>query len=308
MTNRQCPICFTSSDDLVWDHNDEKIRARCARCGHFYLSEDAAGYWSDKYFHNKKTRQVANASSWIYHNYTRPYIITEDDVKNFEKMRQPSFHERADLLLLFFEKCTEFIGQEIQYDTNRALAATWSYNDDEVHTLSSYLESIGRITSSSFGNTTIEPDGWEHLERIKERNPASLQGFVAMWFDAGIQSVYNSTIAPAIEEAGYKPHRVDLREHNDKIDDEIIVQIRRSRFIVADLTGHRGGVYYEAGFAHGLGLQVFFTCRDDHFEQLHFDIRQYNCIKWDINKLEEFKTQLSKRIEAVLGKGNYQGE
>ncbi len=35
------------------------------------------------------------------------------------------------------------------------------------------------------------------------------------------------------------------------------------RFMIADFTGHRGGVYFEAGFAHGLGIPVIWTCRED---------------------------------------------
>ena len=33
--------------------------------------------------------------------------------------------------------------------------------------------------------------------------------------------------------------------------------------MVCDLTGYRGGVYFEAGFASGLGLPVIYTCRKD---------------------------------------------
>ena len=33
------------------------------------------------------------------------------------------------------------------------------------------------------------------------------------------------------------------------IPSEIISEIKRSKFMIADLTGYRGGVYYEAGFA-----------------------------------------------------------
>lgn len=121
-----------------------------------------------------------------------------------------------------------------------------------------------------------------------------------------MQTIYDNAISAGILDAGYKPHRVDQREYNDKIDDEIIVQIKRSRFIVADFTGHRGGVYYEAGFAKGLGLEVIFTCRNDDMENLHFDIRQYNCIDWAEDKLTDFRKKLSNRIERSLGRGNYQ--
>jgi nucleoside 2-deoxyribosyltransferase len=78
-------------------------------------------------------------------------------------------------------------------------------------------------------------------------------------------------------------------------------EIRRSRFVVADFTGHRGGVYFEAGFAMGLGLPVFWTCRKDGLAGLHFDVRQYNCIDWD--DPADLATRLRFRIEAVIGKG-----
>jgi hypothetical protein len=98
-----------------------------------------------------------------------------------------------------------------------------------------------------------------------------------------------------------KPHRVDQREHNDKI----IAQIRKSRFVVADFTGYRGGVYYEVGFAKGLGFEMIWTCRENEIENLHFDIRQYNCIGWSQDELSNFQKRLSNRIESVLGRGNY---
>jgi len=84
-----------------------------------------------------------------------------------------------------------------------------------------------------------------HLETLKKIGADSEQCFVAMWFDDQMQRVYDEVIAKGVLGSGYKPHRVDQREHNDKIDDEVIAQIRRSRFLVADFTGQRGGVYVE---------------------------------------------------------------
>jgi nucleoside 2-deoxyribosyltransferase len=94
---------------------------------------------------------------------------------------------------------------------------------------------------------------------------------------------------------------VDQVEHVGKIDDEIMVQIRKSRFIVADFTGHRSGVYFEAGFALGLGLPVIWTCRKDELSKLHFDIRQYNCIDWV--DAADLRKRLAFRIEAAVGVG-----
>ena len=86
------------------------------------------------------------------------------------------------------------------------------------------------------------------------------------------------------------------KEDTRKIDDEIIAEIRRSAFLIADFTGHRGGVYFEAGYAMGHGLPVIWTCRKDEMDKLHFDIRQYNCIDWA--KPAELADRLQRRIEA----------
>jgi len=112
---------------------------------------------------------------------------------------------------------------------------------------------------------------------------------------------------PGIKKTGYEPVRIDQKQHVNKIDDEIIAEIRRARFVVADFTqdetGARGGVYYEAGFAHGLGISVIFTCREDWLKKIHFDIRQYNCIRWKDNDLEKLQKDLANRITAILGDG-----
>jgi nucleoside 2-deoxyribosyltransferase len=124
-----------------------------------------------------------------------------------------------------------------------------------------------------------------------------------MWFDPTMLDPWTKAIEPAISEAGYRPDRIDRIHHNNKIDDEIIAMIRKSRFVVADLTGNRGGVYFEAGFAIGLGTPVVWTVRSDHLPHVHFDNRQYNFVLWDLADLPNFKTQLKNRIEATIGQG-----
>ena len=36
---------------------------------------------------------------------------------------------------------------------------------------------------------------------------------------------------------------------------------------------------------------------------LHFDVRQYNCIEWDRGRLDDLASRLQYRIEAIAGKG-----
>jgi nucleoside 2-deoxyribosyltransferase len=100
----------------------------------------------------------------------------------------------------------------------------------------------------------------------------------------------------------YRALRVDAVQHNEKIDDRIVAEIRRSGLVVADFTGQRPGVYYEAGLARGLGIRVISTCRESETDKLHFDTRQYNHIVW--KAAADLAAQLHDRIAATaLPKG-----
>jgi nucleoside 2-deoxyribosyltransferase len=122
-----------------------------------------------------------------------------------------------------------------------------------------------------------------------------------MWFAPELAQAFDKGFEPAVRNAGYQAVRIDRTEHEGKIDDRIIAEIRASAFVIADFTGHRGGVYYEAGFAHGLGRRVIFTCREDHLKDLHFDVRQYNTILW--TEPASLIQPLQNRILALFGAG-----
>ncbi|MFI5088884.1 MAG: hypothetical protein ACHP7P_02345 [Terriglobales bacterium] len=119
------------------------------------------------------------------------------------------------------------------------------------------------------------------LMEIQQSGRQSDQAFVAMWFTAETNLLYDEAIAPAVRDAGYRPFRVDRHEHVNRIDDEIIAQLRRSRFMVGDFTGQRQGVYYEAGFMGGLGRRVIWMCPKEELHQVHFDTRQYSFIVYE---------------------------
>lgn len=112
-------------------------------------------------------------------------------------------------------------------------------------------------------------------------NDASKICFVAMSFAPELSDIYSVGIRPAVEALGYEAVRVDTKPHNEKIDSKIIELIMKSHFIVADFTNQRNGVYYEAGFAKGLGLPVIQTCMNSDFDKMHFDIRSINTLRYD---------------------------
>jgi nucleoside 2-deoxyribosyltransferase len=162
------------------------------------------------------------------------------------------------------------------------------------------------IESDSAGNPRIPSQptwkGYKRLQQIQASGKNSQVAFVAMSFQPSQDLIWEGVMEPGISNAGYKAVRVDKYEHSNRIDDEIIAQIRRCRFLVADFTLQRNGVYFEAGFAQGLGRNVIFMCHESDKENLHFDTRQFNHIFYD--DLAKASAALTHRIVALEGEGS----
>jgi nucleoside 2-deoxyribosyltransferase len=92
--------------------------------------------------------------------------------------------------------------------------------------------------------------------------------------------------------------RIDRKEHNNQITDEIMAGIRRAEFVVADFTNHRAGVYYEAGFARGPGREVIYCCKEDSFRERHFDTSVINHVVW--TDAADLRKKLADRIRATI--------
>ena len=214
---------------------------------------------------------------------------------------------RAERLLGFIAGRIDHLGQDhtlpsasTENDGLEALAHSESIDPSELAYLEAYLVSRSWLRKFKPNSRVcrVTVDGYRHLAELATESVDSRQAFVAMWFDESMDEVYDRAIKPAIEEAGYRPYRVDTEHFSGRIDGKVIAEIRRSRFLVADFShgsdGARGSVYYEAGFAHGLGLEVIFCCRDG--TEPHFDTRQYNHIMW--KDMEDLRERLLTRVLA----------
>ena len=269
-------------------------------------------------------------------------LITKEEIQLAKERNPLPVHERAERLLRFLADQSSSIGEVLEilslnnswvqnYDeirnefnaTQSAMAWSESTTDEELSFLTNYLARQGWITKDrqiidgtgmnrvihraihGLYLCRVEVPGYSRVAEIR-KTPDSSQCFVAMWFDCSMNDVYEKGFRTAIAAAGYTPLRIDRKpDLIGKIDDEIIAEIRRSRFVVADFThgdgGARGGVYYEAGFAHGLDLPVIFTCRKEMIDETHFDTRQFNHILWE--NPEDLRKQLTDRILAAIGQG-----
>ena len=319
--NSVCPIWGTEAS-IKSNGRDGSFVDSPRAAGRYFISRTA----ERKLEHNEDERLRARLTSWLIEQ--RRFgeqcpKITGATIEEMERRRDLAVHERADRLLQYIHNKTPRIG--VAVDVVRASATTSatkvmcrvmetcahseSINWGEVSFLLDYLKSQGWLKdhpgSSENENVILTIEGYARLAELERTDTVSSKTFVAMWFDDSMEGAWENGIRPAIEDAGYEASRIDRKEHANKIDDEIIAEIRRSRFIVADFThgddGARAGVYYEAGFAHGLDIPVIFTCQKEVFENIHFDTRQYNHIVWE--KPEELREKLANRIAAVIGDG-----
>jgi hypothetical protein len=209
--------------------------------------------------------------------------------------------QKLTRLLEHLGRCSRFAGDSVKLDFALSAPLFDAVSDGEVDYLVDSLgqrnDIVGMDLFAGGKSLKVTPDGWARLEPMGSGGTPG-RCFVAMSFDPSLTGVYEAGLRLGIKDAGADPIRVDRIAHNGKICDRIVVEIRQAQFVVADVTLQRQGVYFEAGYAMGLGRPVVWTCRKDDLKNAHFDTRQYNHIEWETS--EELRTKLADRIRATI--------
>lgn len=313
MEETRCLVCLDRNRAPKAPGVRDTVQVDCPTCGKYEISRKVAARLvnqakgnSFEWLGPEGSRTRANLSSYLYENPST--LLNSSNIEKLLLLPTPGFNQRRTKLLHAIEKQSSFIGQEVAVQFRTWRSRAWCVNDMEVRTLIEYLESEGMLAkrgnTGEFYAVKLQPHGWQLLESLAAPNRESLQGFVAMSFSPEMLAIYESNIAPAIRAAGYEPTHVGKVEFTGDIIEEITRQVRRSRFIVADFTDQKHGVYWEAGFALGMGLPVFWTCRQDFVGKCHFDTNHFNHIVW--TEPDDLGTRLTRRIEAMIGRGPVQ--
>ena len=293
-----CFLCEANGQD-VKSNNDGSWEVHCKHCGEYKCSETAITLELQAL----QLKPRAKLNGWIRQQIRQKMnpFIDKQRLKEILQAEMPTSKQRQ--MFLLSEAIFDRSEQEPQIDLMKPkyLNSIYSSDKHDLHALLGHLETNGLVRSVTPSGAVVTVKGRIAAEEFITDRGNSERCFIAMWFNPKLSQVYEEGFKPGVTNAGYVPWRIDEVEHNNKIDDEIIAAIRSSAFLIADFTGHRGGVYFEAGFAMGLGMHVVWTCREDEVNDLHFDIRQYNCVTW--NEPEELAKKLKNRIEATIGRG-----
>jgi len=306
----KCLICENENSEIKLEDYGQINIVICPNCGNYIISKLTMNQCDYKSELNR-----AKISHWIRTNQSKTPVELkreriEDIIKNFSL---PSPQEQADNLLLWLGDNYPIYGRDINIALENIIALAGTIDKDGILLLFDYFTDKGFLLT--YFEKSYRSDyefvgqisflGWERCYELQRTNKNSRLAFMAMKFnEEPLTTVYNSVMKKAVEQTGFTLR--DLGENNEAglIDAKLRVEIRRSKFLIADLTHNNNGAYWEAGFAEGLGMPVIYVCEEEKFkaDKSHFDTNHHLTVLWknDEEGLKKFADKLKATIRDTL--------
>ena len=132
---------------------------------------------------------------------------------------------------------------------------------------------------------------------LVQENIVKNYAFVAMPMDeddAELVDVLDG-IKEAASRCGIQAERVDDPDTNERITDRIVESLRKAEFVIVDLSKQKPNVYWEAGYAHGIGKIPIYIARRG--TEVEFDLKDYPGIFF--KNLKHLKDSLEERMRGL---------
>ena len=316
-----CPICGTKLKKEIHISEYYNFYVACDTCGRFSFDDD----FYDDYIEGRKSKiSKSQFASYLYYHEDRlplPYFCTTNidiprnhrfvDVSEVENWYPKTFSEKVDIFLLGLSSRANYMSEIVMFSNEQLVSACFATREplgtmrkvsnvinDQINFFIDYMIKQEYIEAGT-NRCMILPKGLQRVDSLQKNNSKTSKNvFVAMSFDPKMKEV-REAIKKAITECGYIPRIMDEIEHNHQIVPEMLYEIRQARFVVAELTGHNNGAYFEAGYALGYDKEVIQVCEKSKFgEDGHFDVKQINTVLWETP--EDLTNKLIARIKATI--------
>lgn len=301
----QCPICGFNKFNQ-YPRDGDMYFFRCERCGEFETSWEFLNHFGDI---DKRMSEIGYILSGLARELyetkdTRPKFLygnIEETMKSYLIPDITRIEEKIQKLLQRLREKTEFFGQAIKLgDIETVVPLAYAKNSDELIALFNLMteKKLAEINITKNekddglqrAKVILSANGWDITNSFQKKNREFDKGFVAVWFDDSMNESIGA-IEGAITECGFKSVCIRDEHFSEKIMDKALGEIRQSRFVIVDLTGARSSVFFEAGFAHGLGIDSIYVYKDDGMKKespLEFYVKHYQCYKYkDSSDLKE---------------------
>ncbi len=293
-----CPICKYSQGVGTNPIDQSMALYQCPVCGKYVMPH----FVPEVHGEGSPNRKL---SAWIRERNERgeQVAFTKEGMIESTLAGIPDYRplEKELKLLRALERLSNTPGDTVKLNMGVDFPLAYANDSKELAFYLRGLEERSLVKSQGvINNMVITSGGWDYLDKRAWDLEEKTQGFVAMSFSSAMRPMWTDAIKPAIQNAGYTPYRVDEEPHSDNIIFKIMAEIKNSRFVVADITEQNNGVYFEAGYALGLGLPVIWCVRKDDAKNVHFDTAQYNQIRWESPK--ELQEGLYDFICAIIGR------
>jgi len=310
-----CPVCEGREAVRVDMPNGfDGYRYECPNCGNYLIDR----VLKTSELPRLRPTEQAMLSNLIWERQTSSNVPFEIRSGHLDAMRELAPfgpREQLDRLVLHLGRSQRSPGafEELPYGCLRAKIGAVS-NDDERFIVNAAKNeqlvdtSLSHMRAWEIGLTMR---GWLRFEELQRGAVVSRTAFMAMPFgNPEVTHIVDSVFRPAVDETGFTLKKLDDDPKAGLIDDKIRVDIRLSRFLIADLTGANLGAYWEAGYAEGLGKPVIYTCSRSHFDEQkpHFDTNHCTTVIWDAENTKEAADNLKATIrntfpaEAIMPK------
>jgi DNA-binding PadR family transcriptional regulator len=219
----KCVFCGNSATlGPVFDDRHRQIS--CQVCGNYSITGTAEAIVGHKPIQNPGA-----VSGWIRQQNAMgitPHI--DDDVDRLRALKKPAFRERTERYLLAVADRTSRIDEPTAAMSQDLMGISYSDHPNELYVILKYLEHEGLVSrrGGAEETRTLTPKGYIAADDLRTKRAASSQAFVAMSFSEEMKLAYDRGFEPGIRNAGFQPMRLLDKEHANKIDDEIIAEIR----------------------------------------------------------------------------------